>query len=236
MKRFFTTSFAGIYILLFAISIGVATFIENDFGTSSAMKLVYQALWFEVLLTLFCITLVVNVVKYKMIPQNRWPLVIFHLSMVMILVGAGITRYFSYEGTMHIREGESSNTILSRDSYLNFQASANSNFYEFSEPVLFSSIGSNSFDEKYNVAGHEVRVHVLDILPNPANILAQSSSGQPILKIVYGGSGSRQEFYIGEGEKRTLFGLNFDFSRALEDSSAVDFTETPADLNIYFSF
>ena len=235
MKRFFTTSFAGIYILVFAISIGVATFIENDFGTSSAMKLVYKALWFEVLLTLFCITLVVNVLKYKMIPQKRWPLVTFHLAMVMILAGAGITRYFSYEGTMHIREGESSNTILSRDAYLNFQASANSNFYEFSEPVLFSSIGSNSFDEKYNVAGHEVRVQVLDILPNPANILAQSSSGQPILKIVYGGSGSRQEFYIGEGEKRTLFGLNFDFSRSLEDSSAVDFTETPADLNIYFS-
>ena len=235
MKRFFTTSFAGIYILVFAIAIGVATFIENDFGTSSAMKLVYQALWFEVLLALFSITLVVNVVKFKMISQKRWALVIFHLAMVMILVGAGITRYFSYEGTMHIREGESSNTMLSRDSYLNFQALANGNFYEFSEPVLFSSIGSNSFYEKYNVAGRSVSVEVKDILPNPANILVQSSSGQPILKVVYGGSGSRQEFYIGEGERRTLFGLNFDFSRAIEDSSAVDFTDTPTDINIYFS-
>jgi cytochrome c biogenesis protein ResB len=131
LKRFFSTSFAGIYILVFAVSIGVATFIENDFGTSSAMKLVYQARWFEVLLTLFCITLVVNVVKYKMIAQKRWPLVIFHLSMVMILVGAGITRYFSYEGTMHIREGESSNTILSRDTYLNFQASSNGSQFSF---------------------------------------------------------------------------------------------------------
>ena len=235
MKRLFSTSFTGIYILVFAVSIGVATFIENDFGTSSAMKLVYQALWFEVLLTLFSITLVVNVVKYKMISQKRWPLVIFHLSMVMILVGAGITRYFSYEGTMHIREGESSNTILSRDTHLNFQASSNGNMYEFSEPVLFSSIGSNAFDEKYNVAGRSIRVEVQDILPNPTNVLAQSSSGQPILKIVYGGSGSRQEFYIAEGERRTLFGLNFDFSQSIEDSSAVDFTDTPTDVNIYFS-
>jgi hypothetical protein len=71
VKRFFSTSFAGIYILVFAVSIGVATFIENDFGTSSAMKLVFQARWFEVLLLLFSITLVVNVVKYKMIPQKR---------------------------------------------------------------------------------------------------------------------------------------------------------------------
>lgn len=235
MKRFFSTSFAGIYILVFAVAIGVATFIENDFGTSSAMKLVFQAKWFEVLLILFSITLVVNVVKYKMIPQKRWALVIFHLSMVMILVGAGVTRYFGYEGTMHIREGESSNTILSRASYLNFQATSNGNNYEFSEPVLFSAIGSNAFYEKYNVAGRAVEVEVMDILPNPANILAQSASGQPIVKIVYGGSGSRQEFYIGEGERRTLFGLNFDFSQSLEDSSVVDFSEAPTDFNIYFS-
>ncbi len=235
MKRLFSTSFAGIYILVFAVAIGVATFIENDFGTSSAMKLVYKALWFEVLLTLFSITLVVNVVKYKMISQKRWALVIFHLSMVMILVGAGITRYFSYEGTMHIREGESSNTILSRDTYLNFQATSNGNVYEFSEPVLFSSIGSNSFHEKFNVAGRSVTVEVNDILPNPTNFLAQSSTGQPILKVVYGGSGSRQEFYIAEGERRTLFGLNFDFSKSLEDSSSVDFTDSPADVTLYFS-
>jgi len=235
LKRLFSTSFAGIYILVFAVAIGVATFIENDFGTSSAMKLVYKALWFEVLLTLFSITLVVNVVKYKMISQKRWALVIFHLSMVMILVGAGITRYFSYEGTMHIREGESSNTILSRDTYLNFQATSNGNVYEFSEPVLFSSIGSNSFHEKFNVAGRSVTVEVNDILPNPTNFLAQSSTGQPILKVVYGGSGSRQEFYIAEGERRTLFGLNFDFSKSLEDSSSVDFTDSPADVTLYFS-
>jgi len=107
--------------------------------------------------------------------------------------------------------------------------------YEFSEPVLFSSIGSNAFNEMYNVAGRAIRVEVQDILPNPTNILAQSSSGSPILKIVYGGSGSRQEFYIAEGERRTLFGLNFDFSQSLEDSSAVDFTDTPTDVNIYFS-
>ena len=235
MKRLFSTSFAGIYILIFAVSIGVATFIENDFGTSSAMKLVYQALWFEVLLALFCITLVVNVVKYKMIEHRRWALVIFHFAMVMILVGAGITRYFSYEGTMHIREGDSSSTILSRDSYLNFHATSNGNLYEFNEPVLFSAIGNNDFNEKYNVAGRNVRVEVQDILPNPTNRLYQSTSGQPILKIVYGGSGSRQEFYLGAGERRTLFGLNFDFRQSLEDSSAVDFSETPTDINIYFS-
>ena len=82
IKKIFSTSAAGFYILVFATSIGIATFIENDFGTSSAMKLVYQAWWFELLLTLFSITLVVNVVKFKMVKQKKWALVIFHLAIV----------------------------------------------------------------------------------------------------------------------------------------------------------
>ena len=238
IKKIFSTSAAGFYILVFATSIGIATFIENDFGTSSAMKLVYQAWWFELLLTLFSITLVVNVVKFKMVKQKKWALVIFHLAMVLILIGAGITRYFSYEGTMHIREGDSSNTILSRDTYLNFQATSDGDFYEFSEPVLFSSIGSNAFDQKFNISGKLVNVEVQDILPNPANLLVETNStetGQPILKIVFGGNDGREEFYLGEGERRTIFGVNFDFSKELSDSSVVDFTESPADINVYYS-
>ena len=42
----FSTSAAGLYLLVFAIAIGVATFIENDFGTSSAQALIFRATWF----------------------------------------------------------------------------------------------------------------------------------------------------------------------------------------------
>ena len=37
-------------ILVFAFSIGYATFIENDFGRSSAEALVFSAWWFEAIL------------------------------------------------------------------------------------------------------------------------------------------------------------------------------------------
>ena len=51
------------YVLLFAIAIGVATFIENDFGTSAAQKVIFRAKWFELLLILFCAALCYNVWK-----------------------------------------------------------------------------------------------------------------------------------------------------------------------------
>ena len=41
-----------------------------------------------------------------------------HLSFILILLGAFITRYFGYEGVMPIREGETENVFLSEKTYL----------------------------------------------------------------------------------------------------------------------
>ena len=45
--------------------------------------------------------------------QKKWAILTFHAAMIIILIGAGVTRYFGYEGMMHIREGSSSNSFLS---------------------------------------------------------------------------------------------------------------------------
>ena len=89
----FSTSAAGAYILIFAIAIGVATFIENDYGTSAAQKVVFRSTWFELLLLLFGITIIVNIVKYRMIQNKKWANFTFHFSVIFILIGAAVTRY-----------------------------------------------------------------------------------------------------------------------------------------------
>ena len=116
----FNTRAAGLYILLFAIAIAVATFVENDFGTSAAQKVIFKSWWFELLLLLFSISIVVNIFKFRMIQQKKWSLLLFHSAIIIIILGAGITRYFSFEGIMHIRENNVSNSFLSSDSYLKF--------------------------------------------------------------------------------------------------------------------
>ncbi len=72
LEPFFNTRAAGMYILLFAAAIGVGTFIENDFGTSSAQHVIYKSWWFSLLLALFCITIGVNMVRFKMVRQRKW--------------------------------------------------------------------------------------------------------------------------------------------------------------------
>ena len=88
----FSTSTAGLYIVLFAIAIAVATFVENDFGTSSAQKVIFKSWWFELILVLFGISLVVNIVRFRMVQQRKWAILTFHGAFIIVLVGAGVTR------------------------------------------------------------------------------------------------------------------------------------------------
>ena len=105
-----------ILLAILAIGAGYATFIENDFGTSTARVLVYNNLWYETILVLTTINLTGIIFKFKM--WKNKPRFIFHASFVIILIGAGITRYAGYEGIMQIPEGQTENKMLSLEPYL----------------------------------------------------------------------------------------------------------------------
>ena len=81
MKKFFdfifSMQFAGTLLLIFAASIGTATFIENDYGTAAAQAIVYRANWFEVLLIINAISLIGSVFKYKLYKRKRYSVLFF---------------------------------------------------------------------------------------------------------------------------------------------------------------
>lgn len=211
-KILFSTSAAGLYMILFAVAIGVATFVENDFGTSSAQKVIFKSWWFELLLVLFGISLIVNIFRFNMIRQQKWPILTFHVSMLVILIGAGVTRYFGSEGMMHIREGAASNTFLSSESYLMFQAIHQGKKYAFEEPVLFASLGSHRLKKSYLIGNQELETEVLEFIPNPVESMIPDEQGIPILKVVFGGSNGREEFLLKQGDKVNIYGTLFNFS------------------------
>jgi cytochrome c-type biogenesis protein CcsB len=208
----FGTRAAGLYILVFAAVIGIATFIENDFGTSSAQKVVFKTKWFELLLILFSISLLVNIKRFRMIQQKKWALIIFHLSMIIIIIGAGATRYLGYEGMMHIRQNEKSSQFLSDETYLKFEVIKDGNKYQFDEPVLFATLGNNKFKESYLIGTDLIETEVVEFIPNPVQILETSEDGIPILKIVFGGVNGREEYYISPGEIKRFRGVIFNFT------------------------
>ena len=220
LDRMFSPSAAGLYMILFAAAIGVATFIENDFGTSSAQKLVFRARWFELLLVLFGITLIVNIFRFRMIRQRKWAVLTFHASMVIILIGAGVTRYFGYEGMMHIREGSAANSFLSTENYLLFEAAVGGERFSFEEPVHFATKGDNSFHGKYLLGGKEIAVEVVDFMPNPAEVMKPDPvDGIPVIKVVVGGMQGREEYFLRYGTASTINGTRFTFGTAPEEGA-----------------
>lgn len=207
----FNTRAAGLYMILFAFAIGLATFIENDFGTSSAQKVIFKAWWFELLLLLFGICILVNIFRFRMIQLKKWTVLTFHFSMIVILLGAGVTRYFGYEGIMHIRENEAANNFLSADTYLKFEVIQKKNKYEFDEPVLFATLGNNHWEESYLLGNDLIEVEVKEFIPNPKQLLKESLDGLPILKIVVAGMSGREEYFIRQGETKKIRNLVYNF-------------------------
>ncbi len=228
--RLTSTSAAGLYLILFAAAIGVATFIENDFGTSAAQKTVFKTKWFEALLVLFGATLVTNVWRFRMVRQKKWATLTFHLSMIVILIGAGVTRYFGYEGVMGIREGEAANTFLTAENHISFEAmQADGRRFKFFEPVLFASLGRNSFKKTYRLGGDELEAELLEFIPNPVENIVEAAGGlgAPILKIVFGTANGREEIPLALGQKSEIFGVLFNFQ--------ADGPPDPAAFNIFYA-
>jgi cytochrome c-type biogenesis protein CcsB len=220
----FTTKAAGLYFILFAAAIGIATFIENDFGTSAAQKVIFKAWWFELLLILFGSTILVNVFRYRMIQMRKWAVLMFHIAIIVILIGAGITRYFGFEGVMHIRENDSASSFLSSDTHLKFKVEKKGTTYEFNEPVLFASLGNNHWSESYLVDGDLVEVTVNEVIPNPKNELISDQSGLPVLKLVIAGGNGREEYFIRQGESKRIGNLLYNFKE----------TEIPGAVNLKY--
>ena len=209
----FSTSASGLYILLFATSIGVATFIENDFGTSAAQKVVYRAKWFEVLLLLFALSILVNIIRYRMVQQRKWAIFTFHAATLIILLGAGITRYFGSEGMMHIREGSATHEILSDATFLQFTIESGGQKYRFDEEVFFTSLGRNRFQQTYQLGADVYAIKVLEFIPNPVTQIREDPTGIPMVKIVMGDDGRRKEYWLTQEDLLTSHNLTFNFSQ-----------------------
>ncbi len=124
---------------MFAITIAYATFIENDYGTSTAQVLIYQAWWFEILLFLGIVNLSGSVIVNKLFTKKKWAILMFHLAFILIIVGAGVTRYFGFEGSMHIREGEETNEVVSESNYIGIKATFNNEVITKQTQVKFTS-------------------------------------------------------------------------------------------------
>jgi cytochrome c-type biogenesis protein CcsB len=190
----------AVLMLVFAVSIGYATFIENDYGTQTAKAEVYSARWFELLLILLAVNLSYNIVKYKMFQRKKALVFLFHLSFLVILAGAAVTRFVGYEGMMHIREGGTSDKITSSKTYLKAVFDDNGKLSQYKNPLLLSKMSENSFEADVDVDGKAVKIRLLEYIPDAAYTIKADPDGVPIAHMMVTGGGAGQSIQLSKGE------------------------------------
>ena len=142
IKHFFSYPFILILLIVLGAGAGVATFLESMYDTQTAKLLVYQAWWYE--LVMIALTLSMIGLMYQRRMWVKMGAFIVHVAFVAILIGAGLTRYFGYEGIIHIREGLSEYEMASVQSYL--QVSTPKAHFEY--PLIMGKMGNAHFSYK----------------------------------------------------------------------------------------
>ncbi len=158
-----------ILLFILAFGAGMATFLENFYDTQTARVLVYEALWYECVMAACAICLAVSIVKTKM--YKKFGAFLIHLAFILIFIGAALTRYFGEEGVMHLRVGESGNSMQSTKPYLRVQISNES----FEYPLKLSLLGKNDFHFKKDINGKEFKINIIGYKKDEKNAPATLS-------------------------------------------------------------
>lgn len=200
LNQFFSMRMMALAMLVFLLAIAAATFLESMYGIQTAKLAIYNAKWFEFLLVYLTLNLISNLFKYQLFRREKIATLAFHLSFIVIMIGAGITRYISYEGLMIIKEGDKSNFIYSSDPNLWFKINDGKMEYSYAEKMFQSEIWNNDFDLDVEFPNHitPISISFVDFKSKRIDSLVVNDSVQGnALEIVTGGMSSN---YLTENE------------------------------------
>ncbi|MGB0836636.1 MAG: cytochrome c biogenesis protein CcsA [Flavobacteriaceae bacterium] len=199
-KIFSSSKLALVLLLAYAVAMASATFIENDYGIATSWAVVYDAWWFELIQVGLGACFVANIFKYKLLNKRKWPILLFHISFIIILIGSGITRYFSYGGIMRIREGAQSNIVISNTKFLNATYLKGDQEIKASLKKAFSPISNNNFEQTIDLNGEELIISYVDYIMDAVPEVVDDEAGNELLTVVVSTGQGRNTLYLEKGE------------------------------------
>lgn len=101
-----------VLLLIYAFVLALATVIEKYGGTPVAKAFVYYSPAMFLLYGLIVANFFVTSIKYGLLKIKKHGFLVVHLSFVIIITGALVTHLFSKEGTIHLREKETTDYMV----------------------------------------------------------------------------------------------------------------------------
>lgn len=239
----FSTRLTGVLFIAFATAMAVGTFLDQGQETSPtaySRTLVYNAWWFEAIMAIFLINFIGNIFRYRLLRKEKWATLTLHLAFIFILLGAFITRYYSFEGMMAIREGATENKFLSQKNYLttyidgDFMVDSIPQRRVRYDEVDFSPRLNNSLSFITDYNDLPVSVELEEIIYGAEEDIVPDENGEYYFKVVEAQSGRQHNHFIKAGTVASIHGVLYALN--LPTEGAVNITHTDSTLTIQSPF
>ncbi|MDC0477856.1 cytochrome c biogenesis protein CcsA [Flavobacteriaceae bacterium] len=230
----FSTRLTGILFIVFAIAMAVGTFLDAGQDTSPtpySRTLIFNALWFELIMLFFIINFTGNIFKYKLLSLKKWPVLLLHFSWIFIILGAFITRYFGYEGIMSIREGQTENTFISENTYIQLYVDGDylidgiPQRKKIEESVDFSTRLNNKFKTNLVYGEQDINIELVEFIAGAEKDIIPNSSGEEYLKIVEAGDGVPHNHFLKVGEVQSLHNVLYALNKPTKGAVNITYTD-----------
>ena len=231
----FSTRLTAVLFIVFAVAMGIGTFLDASSETSPtpySREMIYNAWWFEAIMGIFVLNFLGNISRYNLNTKKMWATFILHISFILIIIGAFVTRYIGYEGVMHIREGETENVILSEHTYLNtfidgdYMVNGVAQRRKLPPKKLrLSERLDNDFTIEIDYNEQPVTIKYKDFIKNAKEGLIETEDGSQYLKIVEAGDGNRHDHWLEVGEVASIHNVLFAVNKPTEGAINITYNE-----------
>ncbi|OGS69821.1 MAG: cytochrome C biogenesis protein [Flavobacteria bacterium RIFCSPLOWO2_12_FULL_31_7] len=217
LSALYSTRLMAVLFIGFAAAMAAGTFIEDAYNTETARILVYNTWWFEAIMLFFLINFFGNIKRYQLHKKEKWATLLLHLSWILIIIGAFVTRYISYEGLMPIREGATANTVYSDMPHLttfvdgDYKGEMKRKTSE--HQLLLSQAVNNSFSYSDKFSDIPYKIELQEFIMNASETFKPNAKGELYIKLVEASGGSRKEHFLRDGEVKNISNVLFAFNK-----------------------
>ncbi|WP_245871810.1 cytochrome c biogenesis protein CcsA [Sediminicola luteus] len=233
-KFFFSTRLMSILFIVFAVAMAFGTFIESWYSTETARIWIYNATWFEAIMVIFVINFIGNISRYRLFRKEKWAVLLLHLSWILIIVGAFVTRYISFEGLMPIREGATERVFYSDKTFLTVLVDGKTENGELQRKTLQNHLivtpEAIKSDLPWNsdFKGQDFSIAYDGFIAHAKKGLVADPNGKNYLKIVEAGDGSRHEHFLEEGQVANIHNMLFALNKETQGAINIFLRDTVA--------
>lgn len=242
----FSTRLTAVLFIVFAAAMAVGTFMDASSETSPtpySRELIYNAWWFEAIMVFFVINFIGNIFRFRLYKKEKWATLTLHLSFILILVGAFVTRYIGYEGRMEIREGATENKFLSEHTYVT--AFVDGDYVVDGvqqrrvippKKVRLSERLDNNFTLETDYNGVPVKIAYKEFIKNAKESLVADVAGEGYLKIVESGGGEKHDHWLQIGQVANIHNILFALNKPTQGAVNITYDENDGSYSISAPF